>query len=201
MKNFVIVICASLLLFIAVQHAGALGETDVTTIYKMVHQSAAGPLESYTAYSIVAREKTGYWLQRVTYLTLESAPLSITQTLLDETTHQPLRYLMHRPANMDKPARVVDLPLSDMGQDEVLPTPVMANFADAGQLETPAGTFAVKQGQMDKFSLWLSPDAPVMGVVKAETEEWTMELVRIDSHVEDFFPRRPAQGGTVVLED
>lgn len=200
-KMFLVMMCLGMALTWTVNRADALGESDRTVVYKIVHHSASGELTSYVAYSIAADEPTAYWLQRTTHLKLDSAPLSITQTLLDKATLQPIRYLMYRPANMDKPPRVVDLPLSDMGKDEVLPTSITGMFVDAGQLHVEAGTFAVKQGQTNKLRLWLGADAPVLGVVKAQAQDWTMELVRIDQHAEDLFPQKPPKGGTVNLKE
>jgi hypothetical protein len=179
----------------------ALGEKDKTVIYKVTHHSAAGELTTYTAYSIVAQEKAGYWLQRTTSKQPDSQPLSITQTLLDNFTHKPLRYIMHRPANMKRPANVIDLPLEQMGKDEILPTPITNAFADAGRIQVAAGTFAAKQGQIGNSTLWISFDVPVLGVIKVETPEWMMELVRIDPNVVDLLPQKPKKGGIVYLKE
>ena len=181
--------------------AYSLGETEQTVIYQITHHTNAGELTSYTTYSIVAQEKAGYWLQRTTHMQIDSKPLSITQTLLESSTHKPLRYIMHRPARMDRPAIVVDMPLEEMGKDEVLPTPITDAFADAGRLQVQAGEFAVWQGQVGEFSLWANPDVPVLGVVKVETPEWTMELFRIEPSVTDLFPHKPPKGGRVFLEE
>lgn len=200
-KLLFVIMCFSMMLSWAVNRADALGETDRTVVYKIVHQSASGELISYVACSIVAAEGTSYWLQRTTHLKLDSAPLSITQTLINKATLLPVRYLMYRPANMDKPPRVVDLPLAEMGKDEVLPTTSTGMFVDAGQLQVEAGTFTVKQGEKNKLQLWLSPDVPVLGVVKAQAQDWTMELVRIDQQAKDLFPQKPPKGGTVHLKE
>jgi len=179
----------------------ALGETDRTVIYKVTQHTTAGELTSYTAYSIVAREESGYWLQRTTHLRLGSKSLSITQTLLNDFTHKALRYIMHRPANMKRPENVIDLPLEKMGKDEILPTPITKAFTDAGQVQVAAGTFEAKQGQVGDFMLWVSPDVPVLGVVKVEAPEWTMELLRIDHTAADLLSKKPKKGGIVYLKD
>ncbi|MBD3305068.1 hypothetical protein GF339_01825, partial [candidate division KSB3 bacterium] len=41
----------------------ALGETGQTVTYKVLHDTTAGTLTTYTHYSIVAQEPQGYWLQ------------------------------------------------------------------------------------------------------------------------------------------
>lgn len=186
------------LLLIGVSTVSALDEKDKTVIYKVMHYNK---LVTYTAYSIVAQEKGGYWLQLVASSQPDSQPLSITQTLLAEKTHKPLRYIMHRPANMSRPANVIDLSLTEMGKDEVLPTPIGKTFTDAGQVQVAAGTFAAKQGQVGKATLWVSADAPVMGVIKAATPDWTMELFRIDPKVVDLLPQKPKKGGVVYLKE
>ncbi len=178
----------------------ALRETDRTVIYKITYQSTAGKLTTYTAYSIVAQTESGYWLQRTTFMQPDSDPLSITQTLLNASTHEPLRYIMHRPANMKRPENVIDLPLEQMGKDEILPTPITNAFADTGRLQVAAGAFEVKQGQVRDSMLWVSPDVPVLGVVKVETPEWTMELFRIDHAVVDLLPKKPEKGGIVYID-
>ena len=194
-------LCLALMFISGVSTVSALGEKDKTEIYKITHHTKAGELVTYTGYSIVVQEKAGYWLQRVTSKQPDSQPLSITQTLLDNATHKPLRYIMHRPANMNRPALVSDLPLDQMGKDEILPTPITNAFTDAGQVQVAAGTFAAKQGQVGDFKLWVSPDAPVLGVVKAETPEWTMELFRIDPKVVDLLPQKPKKGGSVPMKE
>jgi hypothetical protein len=102
---------------------------------------------------------------------------------------------------MDRPAVVVDMPLEEMGKDEVFPTPITEAFTDAGRLQVQAGEFTVWEGQQGDFTLWVSPDVPVLGVVKVETPEWTMELFRIDPSVTDLFPKKPPKGGRVFLEE
>jgi hypothetical protein len=180
----------------------ALGETDQTIIYKVTHQTTAGELTSYIVYSIVAREKTRYWLQRTTSMQPDfKTLLSITQTLLNDSSYEPLRYIMHRPANMKRPENVIDLPLEKMGKDEILPTPVTDAFADAGQVQVAAGIFEAKQGQAGDFMLWVSPDVPVLGVVKVEALEWTMELFRINDTAVDLLPKKPEKGGIVYLKE
>lgn len=177
----------------------ALGEREKTVTYKFTHRTAAGELSTYAHYSIVVQEDEGYWLQRVTTMQPESAPLSITQTLLNDYTHEPLRYIMHRPAKMDQPENVIDLPLSKMGQDEILPTPVTGAFTEEERLQLESGTFDTQKGWNGKATLWINLDIPVLGVVKAETEEWTMELFQMSDHAEDLLPQKPPKGGIVYL--
>jgi hypothetical protein len=176
-----------------------LGEREKTVTYKFTHRTAAGELITYAHYSIVAQEGGGYWLQRVATMQPESAPLSITQSLLDDYTHEPIRYIMHRPAKMDQPENIIDLPLSKMGQDEILPTPVTGAFTEEERLQLASGTFDTKKGWNGKATLWVNLDIPVLGVVKAEMEEWTMELFQISDAAEDLLPQKPPQGGIVYL--
>lgn len=178
----------------------ALGEQDKTVTYKYTHHTSAGDLSTYVHYTIAAQEEDGYWLQRVATMQRDSEPLSITQTLLNDYTHEPLRYIMYRPPQMNQPANVLDLPLSKMGQDEILPTPETGTFATEEQVQVEAGTFTAKKGSDGKATLWLNLDIPVLGVVKAETEEWTMELVQIRDESEDLLPKKPPKGGIVYLD-
>lgn len=202
MKRQIFYIGIAFILISWASSVDALGETDQTIIYKITHQTTAGELTSYTAYSIVAREESGYWLQRTTSMQADfKTLLSITQTLLNNSTHEPLRYIMHRPANMQRPENVLDLPLEKMGQDEILPTPITEAFASAGQVQVAAGTFEAKQGQVGDFMLWVSPDVPVLGVVKVQAPDWTMELFRIDKTAGDLLPKKPQKGGIVYLKD
>ena len=181
--------------------AHALGETDVTVTYKVTTHSSAGDVVVYTNYNIAATEDGGYWLQRTTHTTPDSKPLSITQTLLDSETHAAKRYIMHRPANMDRPESVIDLPLAKMGKEEILPTPAAESASGTVQIETEAGTFAAQEVAADGATLWLSADAPVLGVVKAETKDRTMELVSIENVSEDLFPNKPAPGGVAYMNE
>ena len=198
-----VIVGLSIILSVSGSDGWALNETRYTVIYKVTHHSAMGDLESYTAYSVVAEEEEGYWLQRTTHMqSPESRPLSITQTLLNSQTHEPLRYIMHRPANMGRPPVVVDRPLAEMGKDEILPIPITDAFSGAGNLSVAAGTFAVKTGRVDdKFIVWVNSEVPVLGVVKAETPDWTMELFRIDPHAEDLLVPKPPKGGRVYLKE
>jgi hypothetical protein len=200
-KPVVFVLSVLLILMTWTSMVYALGEKDKTVIYKIISHTKAGDLITYTAYSIVAHEKSGYWLQRTTSMQPDSKPLSITQTLLDDLTHEPLRYIMHRPANMEHPDNVLDLPLEKMGKEEILPTPLTKAFAEAGRVQVAAGTFEAKQGQFGDFMLWVNLDVPVLGVVKAETPDWTMELVRIDPRAVDLLPKKPKKGGIVYLNE
>ncbi len=180
----------------------ALMEEGQTVVYKVTHHSTAGDLESFTAYSLAGLTDAGYWLQRTTHMQRpESQPLSITQNLLDADSHQPLRYIMYRPANMGRPAVAVDLPLEEMGKDEVFPTPITAAFHDAGTLEVPAGVFAVQAAEIDKFTIWANADVPVLGVVKVEAPDWTMELFRIEPQATDLLPNKPPKGGRAFVEE
>jgi len=202
MKRQILYISIAFILLSWVSSVYALGEKDQTIIYKVTHQTTAGELTSYTAYSIVAQEESGYWLQRTTSIQPDfKTLLSITQTLLNDSTHEPLRYIMHRPANMQRPENVIDLPLEKMGKDEILPTPISGTFADVGQVQVAAGTFEAKQGQVGDFMLWVSPDVPVLGVVKVEVSDWTMELFRIDETADDLLPKKPKKGGVVHLKE
>ena len=178
--------------------AFALGETGTTVLYKMTHRTQAGALVTYVAYNIAATDDNGYWLQRVALMTPTSAPLSITQTRLDAETHQPQRYIMHRPANMDHPANVIDLPLAKMGKDEILPA--QAESGDV-QVTTEAGTFSAKEVASEHATLSVSADVPVLGVVKAESDEWTMELVSMSDTAADLLPKKPDKGGIVYLNE
>lgn len=193
--------CSGILLLLMTVHVYALGETDRTVMYKITHYSTAGNLTSYTAYSIVAPEESGYWLQRTTHIQIDSKPLSITQTLLDDVTHEPLRYIMHRPANMNRPPSVIDLPLEKMGKDEILPTPITESFVDAGRIQVAAGEFEAQRGEVGNRRLWVGLEVPVVGVIKVEAPEWTMELFQIDYHVEDLLSKKPVKGGMVYLEE
>jgi hypothetical protein len=188
------------LLFGVVSTAFALEEKDTTVIYKVTTHSKAGDLINYVAYSIVAQDKADYWLQRTTSNEPDSQPLSITQTLIDSKTHKPLQYIMYRPERMNRPANVADFPLTEMGKDEILPLPITSEFADAGHIQVPAGDYAVKQAQVGPATRWVSPDVPVLGVVKAEAPDWTMELFRIDSKAADLLPQKPQKGGVVYLK-
>ena len=181
--------------------AYALGETGTTVTYKVTTHSSAGDLVNYTSYNIAAIEGDSYWLQRVTYMTPGANPLSITQTLLDHKTYTAKRYLMHRPANMDRPESVIDLPLAKMGKEEILPNPAAESASGTAQIETEAGTFTAQEVAADGATLWLSADAPVLGVVKVETNDWTMELIRIENASEDLFPNKPAPGGVVYMNE
>ncbi len=106
---------------------------------------------------------------------------------------------MHRPAKMDQPENIIDLPLSKMGQDEILPTPVTGAFTEEEHLQLASGTFDTKKGWNGKATLWVNLDIPVLGVVKAEMEEWAMELFQISDLSEDLLPQKPPQGGIVYL--
>ena len=178
----------------------ALGETQQTVLYVMTYKGSQTP-PMYTSYSIVASTESGYWLQRTTSLQPDSRPLSITQTLLDTETHKPLRYIMHKPANMKQLERVVDLPLSEMGKDEVLPGSLLKASKEHARVEVPAGTYDTQKGQDENVTVWLNLDIPVLGVVKAEMKDWTMELFQIDHNVVDLLPKKPLKDGMVHMNE
>jgi hypothetical protein len=179
----------------------ALGETGKTLTYKVLHDTAAGPLTTYVSYSIASQEENGYWLQRTTSMKPDSQPLSITQTLLDDYTHEPLRYIMHRPAQMNRPESVIDLPLSKMGKDEILPTPLIETLSEPITLRLEAGTFETQKGQKEGVILWLSLEIPVMGIARVETQESSMELIRITDTAGDLLSKKPPPGGVVYLQE
>lgn len=200
MKKHIIALGLVLIYMGYAASVGALGETGRTLTYKVIHDTSAGKLITYTHYSIVAQEEQGYWLQRTTTMYPDSEPLSITQTLMDDFTHEPLRYIMHRPAKMSRPANVIDFPLSKMGKDEVFPTPLTGDFTESERLQLETEAFDTKKGWDDDVALWLSLDIPVMGIAKVETPEWSMELVRIVDNVIDLLPQKPPKGGIVYLK-
>lgn len=188
------------LLFASVNVVYALGESGTTVMYKVTQHTTAGDLTTYTVYTIAAQQDGGYWLQRTVRIQPDGKPLSITQTLLDNATHEPLRYIMHRPAKMGQPENVIDLPLSKMGQHEILPTPVASHASGPVVIETPAGSFDTLQQEAGEAALWLNQSVPVLGVVRAKTQEWTMELFRIENQSVDLLPEKPEKGGIVYLE-
>ncbi len=204
MKRCACWIIVGLLVLIGVQtfEVAALMEEDQTAIYKVIHHSAAGDLESFTAYSLAGLTNAGYWLQRTVHMQRpETQPLSITQNLLDAASHQPLRYIKYRPAKMGRPANAIDLPLEEMGKDEIFPTPVSDAFKDAGNLDVPAGVFAAQVAEVGKFTIWINPDVPVLGVVKVEAPDWTMELFRIEPQAADLLPNKPPKGGMAYVDE
>ena len=152
MERRIVPICFFILILISsVTTSYALGETQQAVIYLVTYKTAqttnAANLSVYVTYTIVARSETAYWLQRTTSIKLDAGPLSITQTLLDDRTHQALRYIMHRPANMDRPENVIDLPLSKMGKEEIFPTPITKAFPEKTRLQVAAGTYAAIKGK------------------------------------------------------
>ena len=181
--------------------AFALEERGITVIYKVTHITLAGQLTTYVRYSVAAYQKTGHWLQRTTSMKIDSRPLSITQTFLGDYDYEPLRYIMYRPAKMNRPPSVIDLPLDQMGQDEVLPLPIEEVLGEVVSVQTEAGTFETKQVRHKNALLWLTLDIPVLGVAKAETEEWGMEFIRIDDTAKDLLPKKPPPGGVVYLKE
>jgi len=183
----------------------AFEDTQQSVVYLVTYKTAqaadAEAVKVFVTYTIAAREDTTYWLQRTTAVNADAGPLSITQTLLDDRTHQALRYIMHRPANMDRPENVIDLPLSKMGKDEILPVPITAAFSEETDIQVAAGTYAAYKGEKDRITLWLNAEVPILGVVKAETPDWTMELFSLTDAVEDLLPQKPPKGGIVYLKN
>ncbi len=202
MRKRIVCLLSFIMLYVSfTSTALALGEKGKTLTYKVIHLTAAGKLTTYTHYSIVAQEKNAYWLQRTTTMSVDSKPLSITQTLIHDLTHEPLRYIMHRPAKMNRPENVIDLPLAKMGQDEILPTPLTGAFSESVRLQLQVGMFDTMKGRDGDVVLWVSRDVPVLGVAKVETSEWTMELIGITAKAVDLFSKKPPKGGIVYLED
>ncbi len=181
--------------------AFSLGEEQIAVSYKVVHATSAGELISYAHYSVVAHERSGYWLQRVISMTPKSKPLSITQTLLDKETHKVLRYIMHRPAKMGRPPSVIDLPLERMGKDEILPMLSEGLSGVPKSIRTEAGDFETLKISKENAVLCLSSDVPVLGVARAETGEFRMELIQISDAAHDLLSKKPLKGGVVYLED
>jgi hypothetical protein len=202
MKKHHIILLGFIALYIVyAATAYALGENGKTLTYKITHDTSAGKLITYSHYNIAAQEENGYWLQRTTTMYQDSDPLSITQTLIEDFTHEALRYIMHRPAKMNTPANVIDLPLAKMGKDEVLPTPLTGAFSEPERVQLEAGTFETKKGQVGDVTYWVSLEIPVMGVAKVATNEWTMELVQIVDNATDLLPQKPPKGGIVYLKE
>ncbi len=193
-----------LILISSVTTSYALGETQQAVTYLVTHKTAqtthVANLTVYVTYTIAARTESAYWLQRTTSIKADARPLSITQILLDDRTHQALRYIMYRPANMGCPENVIDLPLSKMGTDEILPIPVTKAFSEETHLDVAAGTYTAYKDEKECVMLWLNDDVPILGVVKAEAEDWTMELFRITDNSGDLLPQKPPKGGIVYLK-
>jgi hypothetical protein len=192
---------AAILLLACPAIAFSLGEEQITVSYKVIHTTGAGELTSYAHYGIVGYEDDAYWLQRVISMTLDSKPLSITQTLLDSKTHHALRYIMHRPAKMDRPPSVIDLPLDRMGKDEILPFPLEALSGVRENIQTEIGEFDALRISEDDTVLWLSADIPVLGVAKTANAEFTMELIHVRDTTDDLLAKKPPRGGVVYLEN
>ena len=197
--------CLSMLMLVNIAvNAYALQETQQTVVYEVTYKAqqttdaVSAPI--YVAYTVVAPFETAYWLQRATSMKIDSTPLSITQTLLDARTHQALRYIMHRPANTNRPENVIDLPLSKIGKDEIFPVPMTTASAEKRDIQVAAGSYTAHKGKKELFSLWLHADVPVLGVVKAEAKDWVMELFRITDNAKDLLPQKPPKVGIVYLK-
>ena len=200
-EHYIQAFITALVLLICPALAFSLGEEQISVSYKVIHASSAGDLISYAHYSVVAYEEDSYWLQRVISMTPNSKPVSITQTLLDRETHEALRYIMHRPAKMNRPASVIDLPLERMGKDEILPLSPEGLPGLREDIRLEAGNFETLRISQGDAVLWLSADIPVLGVAKAETDVFTMELIHVSNAARDLLSKKPPKGGVVNLED
>ncbi|PID56891.1 hypothetical protein CSB45_09530 [candidate division KSB3 bacterium] len=196
MKSYQFQIVIAAMMVLVCPAAGfSLGEEQVTVTYKVIHTTRAGELISYAHYSVAAHEAEGYWLQRVISLTADSKPLSIVQILLDRDTHQARRYIMHRPAKMDQPPSVIDLPLDRMGKDEILPMPLKAISGVREIIPTEFAEFDALKCSAKNSTIWLSAAVPVLGVVKVEHAEFTMTLSQIRDSARDLLSQKPPKGG------
>ena len=121
----------------------------------------------FVTYSIVRGDAKTYVLQIVTRLSLEGAPLSITQVTIDRASGKAARSVIRRPKGL------IDTPESG-----IRPFREADVKGAAEEVAVPAGRFSTIRAPYKNGSVWVSDKVPALGLVKAALPDGQLELLR-----------------------
>jgi hypothetical protein len=130
-------------------------------------REASPPRPIFVTYSVVRGDAKSYVLQIVTRLTADGRPLSVTQITVDRTSGKALKSVIR-----DKKG-VIPTPesgLRPLRQASVQGTPE--------EVTVPAGRFTAVKAPYRNGTVWVSDQAPALGVVKGAFPDGQLELVK-----------------------
>lgn len=144
-----------------------------------VTEERAAPGPVFVTYSIVRGDRRSYTMQIVTHQELSSAPLSITQVTVDRRSGKALRSVIQRPKGV--------APTPESGLRPLREAAVAQGTRE--DVAVLAGRFGAVKGKVQDADVWVSDQAPVLGLVKAVWPSGTLELVRSEaSGAKDLLP-------------
>lgn len=135
-----------------------------------VTQESTPPPPIFVTYAIVRGDARTYTLQIVTQESLEGAPLSVTQITIDRASGKAVRSVIQRPKG------VIATPESGLR-----PFRQSAVKGTEEPVAVPAGRFSAVRASYRDGTVWVSDQAPALGLVKATFATGTLELVRSGS--------------------
>lgn len=135
-----------------------------------VTQESTPPPPIFVTYAIVRDDARTYTLQIVTQVSLESAPLSVTQITIDRASGKAVRSVIQRPKG------VIATPESGLR-----PFRQSAVKGTEEAVAVPAGRFTAVRASYRNGTVWVSDQVPALGLVRATFPTGTLELVRSGS--------------------
>jgi hypothetical protein len=131
-----------------------------------VARESATPAPLYVTYAIVRADARTYTLQIVTRQSVDGPPLSITHVRVDRASGKALRSVTRRPKGL--------IPTPESGLRPFRPADVKGAQEPVA---VPAGRFTTIRAPWRDGTVWVSDQAPALGLVKATFPSGTLELV------------------------
>jgi hypothetical protein len=131
-----------------------------------VSRESTAPAPLYVTYAIVRGDSRTYTLQIVTRQTPEGPALSVTHVRVDRASGKALRSVTRRPKG------VIPTP-----ENELRPFRPADVQGAQEPVAVPAGRFTTIRAPWRDGTVWVSDQAPVLGLVKAAFPSGTLELV------------------------
>lgn len=125
------------------------------------------PQPLFVTYAIVQEDARSYVLQVVTHLTLDGAPLSVTQVTVDRASGKALRSVIRRPKGL------IATP-----EDGLRPFRQAAVKGVEEAVTVAAGRFTAVRAPYRDGTVWVSDQVPALGLARATFPNGTLELVR-----------------------
>jgi hypothetical protein len=137
-------------------------------VKRSVVEEPQTPPPLFVTYGVVKSLPKTYTLQVVTSETADSAPLSVTQIVVDRASGKAVRSVIRYPKG------VIATPESTLRpfREAALPQ------GRREEVTVPAGRFQAVSGTVAGAQVWVSDQVPGLGLVKAVWPAGTLELVR-----------------------
>jgi hypothetical protein len=140
-----------------------------------VARESTAPAPLYVTYAIVRGDARTYTLQIVTRQRVDGPPLAVTHVRVDRASGKALRSVTQRPKGL--------VPTPESGLRPFRPGAVKGAEEPVA---VPAGRFTTIRAPWRDGTVWVSDQAPALGLVKATFPSGTLELVESGAGARDL---------------